>query len=148
MDWICQQAPGFLLPRWYNVLAWVTAFAIITNTLATKSFVLFSAHPVFMSLACVGFMSEVRSGLGWRGDRCCDWRCHSDSACVLQAIASYRQVNEKTTQRRRHRILNLGAARAFIPARYRQRLRQARAQSQACLRSITRAIGWVGRQFS
>ena len=61
MDWICQQVPSFALPRWYNVLAWVTTFAIITGTLATKSFVLFSAHPVCMSLACVGFMSEVRN---------------------------------------------------------------------------------------
>jgi hypothetical protein len=61
MDWVCQQAPGFLLPRWYNVLAWVSTIAIITTTLATKGRVLFSAHPVFMSLACVGFMSEVRS---------------------------------------------------------------------------------------
>ena len=36
MEWICQQAPPFLLPRWYNVLAWVAACAIITGTLATK----------------------------------------------------------------------------------------------------------------
>ena len=30
----------------------------------------------------------------------------------MQAIAAYRQVNEKTTQRRRHRILHMGAGRA------------------------------------
>ena len=148
MEWICQQAPPFLLPRWYNVLAWVAACAIITGTLATKvcvyvcvracvracvlacathsltacaqSFVLFSAHPVFMSLACVGFMTEVRAhshpGMAAQpplrapGSFDAGGPC---SACV-QAIASYRQVNEKTTQRRRHRILNLGAARAFL----------------------------------
>ena len=60
MDWLCQHAPPFLLPRWYNVLAWLTAAAIIAATLATKGLILFSAHPVFMSLACVGFLTAVR----------------------------------------------------------------------------------------
>jgi len=59
MDFICSQVPPFLLPRWYNVLAWVTTGAIIAATLHAKGLMLFTAHPVCMSLACVGFMSEV-----------------------------------------------------------------------------------------
>eukprot|EP01043_Picozoa_sp_COSAG02_P037221 COSAG02_NODE_2778_length_8051_cov_829.131162_7_plen_102_part_00 len=60
----------------------------------------------------------------------------------MQAIASYRQVNEKTTQRRRHRILNLGAARAFPPLPASSAINHCPSFLR-CL--ITFANGWVGR---
>ena len=63
MEWICQQAPPFLLPRWYNVLAWVAACAIITGTLATKVCVYVCVRACVRACVCHSLTHCVRAVL-------------------------------------------------------------------------------------